>query len=243
MAGTKNAASACPLFLVLNKLELPPILSPMKKLILSVALAGLFVAQLRADSIHIDFSLGILATSAGTPVLDNSLVQIIAAPTTSTFANPTATDFLGGSSDEYIVYSGAFDSSTSGGTPGAELFGVNIDLTTYPIAGDALIVRWYPSLTTSSSAPGLTTYGQFGYPNNPSSVDPSNTWIAPSGGGSVAFSFLTTSAGGPYPDSMGNASNTVSAVPEPSNYAVIIGICAGLMALRYGRRAERTRAS
>jgi hypothetical protein len=216
----------------------------MKKALLALAITGLAIAQLRADTIHIDFAFGVLATSNGTPVSDGSLLQIIAVPTTSTFANPTATDFLGGSSDEYLVYSGAFDSSTvAPPVAGTETLGLDIDLATYPIAGDALVIRWYPSLTTSNSAPGLTTYGQFGYPNNPSSVDSTNTWIAPSGGGSVAFSFLTTGAGGSYPNSMGNASNTVSAVPEPSNYVVIIGICAAIMALRYGRRVERTRAS
>ncbi|HEY8903416.1 MAG TPA: hypothetical protein VIM48_06895 [Chthoniobacterales bacterium] len=213
----------------------------MKKALLAIAFAGLAVAQLRADTIKIDFSLGILSNSLGNPITDGSLIQIIAAPTSSTFASPTATDFLGGSSDEYLVYSGAFDSTTTG-ISGAETFTANIDLATYPIAGDALIVRWYPSLTTSSSAPGLTTYGQFGYPNNPSSLDSTNTWIAPSGGGSVSFSFLTTGAGGPYPNSMGNASLTVSAVPEPSNYVVIIGISAVLIGLRYRRRVEQAEA-
>lgn len=216
----------------------------MKKALLAIALAGLAVAQLRADTIHIDFALGVLATSNGTPVSDGSLVQIIAVPISSTFANPTTTDFLGGSSDEYLVYSGAFDSSTViPPQPGIETLGLDIDLGTTPIAGDALIVRWYPSLTTSSSAPGLTTYGQFGYPNNPSSLDSTNTWIAPSGGGSVSFSFLTTSAGGPYSNSMGNASFTVSAVPEPSNYVVIIGICAALIGLRHRRRLEHPQAN
>lgn len=198
--------------------------------------------QLRADTVHIDFALGVLSDSLGTPIPNGSLIQIIAAPTTSTFANPTTTDFLGGSSDEYVVYSGSFDSTTTG-TPGAEIFGTDINLATFPVAGDALIVRWYPSLTTSNTTPGLTTYGQFGYPNNPSSLDSSNTWVTPSGGGSVSFSFLTTSAGGPYADSMGKASNTVSAVPEPSSYMVIIGICSALIGLRFRRSAARAEAN
>lgn len=209
----------------------------MKKLVLlSAALACLTVTEIRAGTIHIDFSLGILATQDGTPVSDGSLVQIIAAPTTSTFADPTATDFLGGSSSEYLVYSGAFDSTTVG-VPGAETLSLNIDLATYPISGDALLVRWYPSLITSSSAPGsLTHYGQFGYPNNPSSLDLTNTWVAPSAGGSASFSFQTSSAGGSYSDSIGYASN-VTPVPEPSSSAIVIALCALAVTIHHRRRA------
>ncbi|HEY8903415.1 MAG TPA: PEP-CTERM sorting domain-containing protein [Chthoniobacterales bacterium] len=207
----------------------------MKKLLLATAFLGVTLLQVHAGTSHIDFSLGLLSNSSGVALSDGSLIQIIAAPTGSSFANPTATNFLGGSSDEYIVYSGAFDSSTSG-TPGSEIFSVNIDLTTFPVAGDALVVRWYPSLTTSSSAPGFTTYGQFGYPDNPSLLDSNNTWLTPSAGNSGSYSFITSSLGGSYPDSKGFASHTITPVPEPSSSIAIVALCATVVAIRHRRR-------
>jgi hypothetical protein len=207
----------------------------MKKLLLSAALAGATLLQVHAGTSHIDFSLGLLSNSSGTAIADGSLIQIIAAPTGSSFVNPTATNFLGTSSDEFIVYSGAFDSSTTG-TPGAELLSINIDLNTFPVAGDALIVRWYPSLTTSSATPGFTTYGQFGYPDNPSVLDSTNTWLTPTAGNSAAFSLLTTGAGGSYPNSKGFASQTITPVPEPSSAIAIVALCAAVVAVRHRRR-------
>jgi hypothetical protein len=211
----------------------------MKKICLfAAALACVTTAQLRADSTaHIDFSLGILSTSNGTALSDGSLIQIIAAPTGSGFADPTATNFLGTSSNEYLVYSGAFDSTTAAPpTPGAETLALDINLTTYPVAGYALLVRWYPSLTTSSSAPGFTTYGQFGYPDNPSLLDSTNTWLAPNAGNSVSYTFFTSSVGGSYPDSKGSASRTITPVPEPSSAIAIVALCATVAIVRHRRR-------
>lgn len=201
--------------------------SMIKKLLLVGSVLGIAISQVRAASATLNFTLGILSDSTGTAIPDGSLLQVIAAPTSSTFANPTTTSFLGGSSDEYLLFSGSFNSSSIG-ISGATQQPVTIDLNTTPVGNYAILVRWYPSLTTSNSAPGSTTYGQFGYPED-------STWFIPSGGGTVGYSFLTTSAGGSYPDSMGQASNTITPVPEPSSYALIIGFCTVLIAMRHRR--------
>jgi hypothetical protein len=204
----------------------------MRKTLLSLLLFGGVVSVTHASTISMDFTVGILSDSLGNPLPDNALVQIIASPDTS-FSQPTTTSFLDSGSNDILLGSISFDSSTSGVNGAAIISLSGIDLATYPVANDYLIIRWFPSLTTSSPTPGTTTYGEFGYANDV-------TWVAGNAGSSNSYFFKTTSyESGPYSDSLGEASNTVSAVPEPSSYATVIGLFSlGLMLLQMRRRSR-----
>lgn len=207
----------------------------MKKLVvLSATLACIIATEVRASTISMDFQVGVLADSTGTPIADGSLFQIIASPDT-TFSAPTSTSFLGNGSNDVLVWSGGFDSSTVGAGAGiADMAVNNIDLSTYPIAGDYLTIRWFPTLTSSSLQPGdSTSYGQYGYLND-------NSWIAGNAGSSTTYTFLTQSSGfGSATNSLGYASNTVTPVPEPSSSAIVIALCALAVTIHHRRRAAQ----
>jgi hypothetical protein len=81
-----------------------------------------------------------------------------------------------------------------------------------------LLLRWYPTLTLSSSVPGAgTTYGQFRTDAVENSSD--IPWQVPSSGADN-LNFLTVASGvGTEPTSTGVASLVVAAVPEPSSLA------------------------
>lgn len=194
-----------------------------------VLLLVLSAVGLRAQTITIDFSLGVLSNAAGTALADGALVQIIASPD-ATFAAPTGTTFVSGG--DLLVYSVGLDSA-SGGMAGATVINPGaLSLSSTPIAGYNLIARWFPTLTTASSAPGYgTAYGQWGFPNDAS-------WFAPAPPGTSSYSFLTVAAGGANADTLGRASLSTAAIPEPSTYAAIAGALA-LGAVGYRRHRIR----
>lgn len=88
--------------------------------------------------------------------------------------------------------------------------------------GDPLLMRWFPSLTLSSSAPaGGTHFGQF---RTDSVIDGSQiAWFTPPNGDTDALNFLTFSQGGSNPNDAGLADLTV--VPEPMAYPSIFALC------------------
>jgi len=194
----------------------------------------------RADnSITFNFTAGILQNSDGTAVMPNgSLIQVIASPDT-TFNAPTSTDFLGGSND-VLLWSGAF--STSGtGTPGAmQIPTFSVDLSTSSVANYYLAIRWFPSLPSNASAPGSNTlYGEYGYGTDAFSLDTSgeNVWRIPSTSATIAPTFLTQSAGGNSDNTLGYADN-ITAVPEPSSYAVIVALFSLGLLIKHSWRSK-----
>lgn len=194
----------------------------MKKVCTILALA-LAVAGANAQSISVNFDVGILANNLGSPIADGSLLQVIAS-SDATFADPTDSAFVGG--NDLLIYSLAFDSSTTG-TPGIASFAMNIALSQFAVAGQNLMIRWYPTLSTQSSAPGFNTfYGEF-------SVIQDSSWVAPSAGNTIGLQLLTMSTGGgALADAVGYASK-VTPVPEPATYAALIGALAlGFVAYR-----------
>ena len=82
-----------------------------KNLILVWALTCLLSSATAQTVVTIDFNLGILSNATGTAVPDGSLVLLVGS-TSGTFATPTATSFIGGSSNEAVLWQGAFDHST-----------------------------------------------------------------------------------------------------------------------------------
>lgn len=189
-----------------------------------------------AQTVTIVFYIGILSNGAGTPVADNSLVQLIASPD-STFAAPTTTAFTGG--NDVLFYTGGVDSSTVANTAGGTQISITgLDLAIYPIAGYKVALRWYPTLTVASSTPGAgTAYGQFDYNSDPS-------WVVPAANGSDTLYMLTTTAGGSLPDTTGRATQTTpAAIPEPSTYAALAGLAALGAAIWRKRRAAKMNAT
>jgi hypothetical protein len=200
-----------------------------KKLLACLALTIAVVSSLRA-SISLDVSSGILTNSDGSVVVtDGKLFQIIASPD-AVFSAPTTTSFLGNGSNDIVLWSGALNSSTNDNTPGSMVVSLsNIDLSTYPVANDYIIIRWFPSLDANASTPGTTTYGEYGF-----GYTGGSSWKL-GASGSYSLSLVTTSAGGSSANSLGYASK-ITAVPEPSSYAVLVGLFSLGLFVWHGRR-------
>jgi hypothetical protein len=146
-----------------------------------------------------------------TPIPLNSLIQLVASTTDNTFTLPSTTSFTGGSADDQVIAS--FGTNNASGQ-GSFLQPVVFSYSGNFNAGDQLILRWWPSLTTAASTPGVTTFGQFRTDNveNFSSI----AWVAPADGNTESLNFLDQSGGGSEPDSAGRASFSTAAVPETS---------------------------
>ena len=182
----------------------------------------------QAQTISLDFTVGILTGSTGTtPVANGALLQVIASAD-NVFATPTAGAFVGG--NDTILWSGGFDSGTTGVTGAMQVFLAELPAATY--AGQYLVVRWYPTLTLGSSLTEGISFGQYGYPND-------SAWVAPGGGGTSGYGLLTSSSGfGTVPDLSGAATFT-TAIPEPTTIAVWTGLFALGLAGWRRRRALR----
>ncbi len=114
-------------------------------------------------------------------------------------------------------------------------------------SGDALLLRWYPTITLAQEEQGITpslntAYGYF----QGSSADDTAwglpgalAWVIPSDGssdtGQSGLFFLTDASGGTLPETAGKASSTVTAVPEPAEFAELAGVLV-VGAMFLGRR-------
>lgn len=215
-------------------------------LLLLCLLTGLGTARAQtvAGTVTLTFDLGLLTDAQGGLLSDGSLVQILANYDGTTLAAPTAGDFLGGDTSAAVLWQGAFDSSTTGIDGAMTVFLSNLTLyadgTTgnYLTAGATLFVRWYPALTAADSAPGVTTFGQYGY-SMLSGATLDATWVVPSAGSAVSYALLTLSVGGSLDESAGQAVYTTSAIPEPSTAAALCGLAGLGLALRLRRKAPQ----
>lgn len=208
----------------------------MKKLLIVTAVLGL--ATMARATVTIDFNVGLLKDATGSAVIaDGQLIQVVAAPTVGGFVAPTPTAFISGS--EILLWSGAFDSLTTGTAGSMNIALAPISIATLP-AGYALMVQWFPTLGSGASAPGNSTpYGQYYGQFTPDATTVVNvgsdpTWLSPADGSTVSYNFLTASTGvGGIANSAGYASLATAAVPEPATYAAVFGVLAlGLVAWR-----------
>ena len=209
----------------------------MIKNLLSVC-AALYCATSAHATISVAGDFGLLKDSTGTvnvPV--GGLLQLIASPSgsASNFAAPTPTSFVSG--DNIIV--ATFAMNYNSGTAGESTNSITLTLqntaastTTTFDAGDPLLLRWYPTLTTSSTAPGLgATYGQF---RTDATTDGGSPWVTPNDGANNYLLYLITqSTGGSQPNSFGFASNTV---PEPSMNVILCLSALGFFGFCFYRR-------
>lgn len=203
----------------------------MKKALLSSLL--LLAAALPTQAgVTLSLTIGELDKFDGTPLSENSLLQLIISTTDSSFAAPLPGAFVSG--DDFIVKSFGLDSSTTG-VAGAFSTVISFDLGVNNItAGDQILLRWYDAPASSVTATAGMRYGQIRFDN--ATADGSAAWTVPSDGGTIDLVFLSAKAGGSSSDTLGVASSVV--IPEPSTYAAILGgLTLGVVALR--RRAKK----
>jgi hypothetical protein len=212
-------------------------------------------SRLRA-TITFDFQVDLIQTTlVGTPVPANGLVLLVADTSHNGFGAFGVTSLGGGNgagdatslalftsagSDDLIVWRG--DLSVQG--PGVLTDTPSFTLGTYAgatwNAGDPLALVWFPTLTLNSVAttPGVA-YGLF------SSATPlsGSAWVTPADGSSIYALIEITMNGatlgpGPSPNSELVASQSVSAIPEPSSVAMLAGVGA-LVVASIRRRGQR----
>ncbi len=187
-------------------------------------------------AIAINFSGVSFLDSEGNPIPDGALVQIIASTTDAIFSDPTPISFIEG--DDRVIASFAMDSTTSG-VPGGAVVSLQIpNYSTFEgfTPGDSLLVRWFPTLTIDSAAPGATTYGSY---RTDLILDGSNiAWIAPAdAGGNFTLSVVSVDFGGSVTNANLTA-NLVTAIPESSSFAALAGLMVvGAVATRRRRSA------
>ena len=188
-------------------------------------LAGFFLLPLQqvcAAEVTITASAGRLFDADGNQLPSGRLVLLIADTAQDGFGTfisgrgLTAGSFLNG--DDQIV--GRMFTDSLGETAGQfNAVQLSADLS----AGDALAVAWFSTLNGSSAklSPG-DRYGLV-FGSTPDDGDP---WEVPTAGSVISIYFLTSSAGGSHLDTEAYATHTVSAIPEPSTYAALLGLAA-----------------
>lgn len=192
-------------------------------------------------AVTLNFTAGILRDASGSVLADGALLQVIASWSANPSA-PTAESFTGGSTDQAILWQGGFDSSTTG-VPGATTFGLaGLDLYAstagpgYLSEGVGLTLRWYPTLTVTTTVPGYVNFGQYGYATG-------DGWRVEGGGSLTDYIVLTTDAGGSLPELAGRASlatinASASPIPEPGEIGLLGGIAAVVLAGWLRRRTQ-----
>ena len=207
----------------------------LKHTVAAICLLGL--TSITHASVNIEIDAGLLETALGTSTIPaNGLLQLITTPSGSpaNFSAPTATSFTSG--DNVVLESFAANFKSSGVTGEIDnTFTITLQNTgastpTTFDQGDPLLLRWYPSLTTSSTAPGLgTTYGQFTSTTGETVGSVSGSaWATPADSQSITLLFITQNDGGSYANTLGQANNMVNAVPEPSTYFMVGFIALGV---------------
>ncbi len=200
-----------------------------------LAIVTLVVSSLAASA-SVTINLGgaeLFQTDGSTPIPTGSLIQLVASTTDNTFTSPSPASFTGGSADDIVLAS--FGSNDPAG-PGSFLNSITFDLSGNLNAGDQLLLRWWPTLTTASSSPGFSTpFGQFRTDAVGSGSD--IAWVVPTDGSTVQLNFFDQAFGGTELNSAGTASlMTAAAIPEPSSLA-LLGF--GMLLVLTRRRAQK----
>lgn len=180
-----------------------------------------------------------LQTSGSAPIPNGALIQLLG-DTSTNFGAPTVGDFEGTDPDETLLWSGTAYSGTLG-IAGSFRDAITLTLDSsgeaqgylQSFTGADLLMRWFPTLTGTSTAASLvngTTYGQFRTSalENSSNIE----WAVPTSG-NYNLNYVNAAEGGAEPTSTGVASYVVEAVPEPNSMvAMVAGVGGMLLFLR-----------
>lgn len=199
-----------------------------------------------ATTVTFDVQADTLRTSTGA-IASDGVVMLVADTSgvgnfgaVQTGSSLTAGSFLDSGGKDLVLYSntiqnttqtaGAFTAFTPSITPGAGIY-------SKLASGDPLALLWFPTLTsTSSTAAAGTSYGI--YTGN-GDADGSNSWVTPSSTSSGYKLYMFTQsaqlATGTNANSIGDATLTVGAAPEPSR-AILAALGMGALLLRRRRR-------
>jgi hypothetical protein len=204
----------------------------MKKLALLLA-AALLAAPVRAvESQTFHLTVGLLTDQNGGIMADTKLVQLVAAGTDGVFAAPSSGSLVNG--DDILLGQFGLDSST---TSVLGAFDTLLSPALVSASAQQIELRWFPSLTMGSSFPVSGTYYYGEYRDSSGG----SAWVLPGFGNSVPsvdLQMLTVSSeAGSLPNSTGRAGFAVSAIPEPSAFALIGGLA--VLGLATWRRCAR----
>lgn len=183
-------------------------------------------------TITINIGGGMLYNADGsTPIAAGMLVQLVASTTDNIFSAPTPGSFTGNSSDDIVLASIVSD-------PGTFASALVLTYSGNFNAGDLLMLRWFPTISGTMIPPGPpagSAYGQF----RTDLVENNSTiaWVAPTDGSTNNLFFLTMALGGAEPESAGVANMTVTAIPEPTTFALVGLSVVGLAAYSRRRRS------
>ena len=228
---------------------LPQSESYMKKSIFILAcLLSVTRAVNAQTSVSFEINAGELQMAGGgAAVPDGALLQLIASPS-GNFAAPTSGSYVGG--DNVVLANFAMNSINGTGATQNDFNNFPLSTNSYTVtSGEALLLRFYPSLTLSSEPATPTSgisYGQVRSNTIESGInDPAQApWVVPPAGNTVDLDYLTVAAGGSYANGangtgISSYADFTVAVPEPST-GVLFGC--GLLGL-LGLRMRLRRAS
>jgi hypothetical protein len=185
--------------------------------------------------------IGELRNSAGSVIDVGSLGILVADQSNNGVLNAFQTtlmtgQFVGAGSDDRIlgVYSAV--------NVGSGAVGFDFSSTTWTYSGsfgqnDNLYFLWFPTISVGGSQVSAgTQYGQFRSDTKDDGGD--IAWVAPADGSSNSIYSLTAALGGSPAVSNVEFTATLTAVPEPSSYAALLGACSlGFGLLRRRKRA------
>jgi hypothetical protein len=198
-------------------------------------------------AVTLDFQADQLRNAAGVPLSEGALVVIVADTLRDGFSSLvdggslTINGILGGLDDRVIgkydlsVWEGDGVFQNPGGAAGQFEMGNYTNWNT----GDPLAIYWFPTLTVGDQTVlAGTAYGRFLGPTGSGG----ESWLTPTDNSPQVYTFFTTEGStlgtGSFPANAGDASSTVSAVPEPS---VSVLAMAGAMFAMLGRRRRKNR--
>jgi len=199
-----------------------------------------------ATTITFDIQADTLRTSGGTAAPDGIVMLVADTSGLGTFgavktgASFSAGSFLDAGNKELVLYkntiqattgtAGAFSGFTGSITPGTGIY-------SSLASGNPLALLWFPTLTAANTQ--ASSGNSYGIYTGNGIANGSSTWVTPasSSTGYKLYMFTQSAqiATGTNPNSIGNATLTVGAAPEPSR-AILAALGLGLITLRRRRR-------
>jgi hypothetical protein len=205
----------------------------------ALCLLGLACASARGDTLTVNLTTGRLYDFGGVKLDTGSLVLLVGDTAQNGFnsfvagSSLTFGSFL--NSDDQIL---GLTTILPGGTGSAIGSFSEIPIAdgefSQLTAGDRLAVVWFSSVSGSdSSLLSGESYGLFS--SSLPEVDGPDAWVIPSIGATIDIQFRTILGGGTHAENEAYANLT--AIPEPSTYAAILG--AGVLGFAIYRRKRR----